>query len=107
MTVSPLLQTTFLPFGTIATAVLADSEGPRWGRSRTPSRLRAGQLPAGLTVNASTLVLGGVPVESGNFNPVFTYTDSASHSPVLDSSLIVNAVAATLTYRTTARPTPT
>ena len=35
-------------------------------------------------------MLSGTPAESGNFNPVFTYTDSASHTLRVDNCLFIN-----------------
>lgn len=42
--------------------------------------LATGSLPAGLTLNPNTLVISGTPTESGNFSPVFTYTDNAGET---------------------------
>ena len=82
------MQTTFLQNGTIETSYsqtlrLLGGTGP-YTAVHT-----GGQLTAGLSVN-TLLVLSGFPAESGNFNPAFTYTDSASHTLQLDSSLFIS-----------------
>jgi hypothetical protein len=90
MKVSPLLQTTFLQNGMIDTAY---SQTLRVLGGTGPYTVvqTAGQLPAGLTVNSGAFALSGTPVESGNnFSPVFTYTDSASHTLQIDSSLFIS-----------------
>ncbi|PYR68953.1 MAG: hypothetical protein DMF88_07630 [Acidobacteria bacterium] len=38
--------------------------------------LSSGELPAGLTFDPASLIVSGVPVESGAFSPVFTFTDA-------------------------------
>ena len=87
--VSPLVQTAFLPNGTVGTAYsqtlrVIGGTGPYTARAdRRAARGRAHR-------QRGTLVVSGTPIESGKFNPAFTYTDSAGHTLQSDRSMTVN-----------------
>jgi hypothetical protein len=77
--VSPLLQTSFLANGTLATAY---SQTLRMigGTSTYTAGQTGGQFPSGVTLNPGTLLVTGTPNESGFFSPIVTFADSASHT---------------------------
>jgi outer membrane autotransporter protein len=86
---NPTIDTTSLPNATIATAysqTLAASNGTgpyTWS-------LSGGSLPAGITVSSAGVV-SGIPTAGGTFSPIFTVTDSASHTGTGTLSLSVTA----------------
>ena len=53
--------------------------------------LTSGLLPAGVTVNPTTLVVSGTPLESGSFSPVFSYTDNVGETLRLGTFFTINA----------------
>ncbi len=67
----------------------------------------AGALPAGLSLNASTGVLSGIPTASGN--PTFTVTLTDSGSPALTTSAVYTLASAypAIAITTTTLPTAT
>ncbi|MDO8678503.1 MAG: carboxypeptidase-like regulatory domain-containing protein, partial [Acidobacteriota bacterium] len=89
LTVSPLLQTTFLPNGTLDTAY-ASTLRVIGGSGPYSAVQTGGLLAAGLTLNSNTLTLSGTPAESGSFNPRLTYTDSASQTLSVTNYFFIN-----------------
>ena len=50
----------------------------------------SGLLPAGLSLNPTTLVISGTPQESGSFSPVFTYTDNVGETLRIGTFFTIN-----------------
>jgi sugar lactone lactonase YvrE len=80
--VSPLNQNPNLPNGTINTAYtqplrILGGTGPY------SAALVGGALPDGLSINNTTGMVAGTPLENGGFNPILNFTDSASPANTL------------------------
>ncbi len=81
--VSPLDQTAALPNGTIGT-VYSQALREIGGTTGYTVSLISGALPAGVTLNATTIagittaMISGTPIESGNFNIGLRFTDSTA-----------------------------
>ena len=88
--VANIAQTTWIPNGAIDQPY-AEKIRPLGGTLPYTSVLSRGTLPAGLTFDPSTLLVSGVPIESGGFNPVFTLTDANGDSVTLTNSMSVDA----------------
>ena len=55
----------------------------------------ATNLPAGLSIDASTGVLSGTPTSTGNFSPLITLRDASSNGVIIGHNLTVNPFAIT------------
>ena len=54
-------------------------------------------LPAGLSLNSTTLLLSGTPIENGSFFPDFEFADSASNTVDMLTGLTISGGASTVT----------
>ncbi|MEP7353551.1 MAG: RHS repeat-associated core domain-containing protein [Acidobacteriota bacterium] len=88
----PVITSTVLPGGTAGTTytttLTASGGTPPYAWSGTA-------LPTGVNLNASTGTLSGTPSAAGNFNPVFTVTDSSSPKLTATVSLSLSIAAPT------------
>jgi probable HAF family extracellular repeat protein len=70
-----------VPYGPVPFSATGGAGGNHW---------TATGLPAGLAIDATTGVLGGMPTQSGLFNPQFTVTDSGAGMTSVALSLTIN-----------------
>jgi hypothetical protein len=99
--VVPLLQTTFLSSGTIG---IAYSQTLRvlGGAGPYTAAVTAGQLPAGIALNPTTLLVSGTPAENGNLSWVTTFTDAGSVTLRVSINLFISGGASNSNINTNA-----
>jgi hypothetical protein len=89
-------QGSFLPNGTLNQPGYSANLRVLGGVSPYGVNQVAGQLPAGLTLNPSTMQITGTPAENGNFNIELIFHDSATPAVnVLERQLNININTAT------------
>ena len=58
--------------------------------------LAAGTLPVGVSLNGSTLLLSGTPIENGSFNPDFAVADNAGNGYRIRPNIYIGGGASTI-----------
>ncbi|HUR20303.1 MAG TPA: putative Ig domain-containing protein, partial [Vicinamibacterales bacterium] len=94
--VSTLVQTNFLSLGGNGLINTPYSRTMRVIGGTLPYTVAqtSGLLPAGLTLNTSTLVVSGTPTESGGFSTQFTFTDAGGPAQTLPAFNFYNITSA-------------